>query len=330
MSNGRKSGRGLQALLGLEDEEMPAVPVHGASPALMTLHGAAPTSAPPTTQPLASPQTPPSPRMNEEAVFAPIDVTLIDPNPFQPRREFPAAEIRELADSIRAHGMIQPVTVRAEGERYQLIAGERRFRAAQMAGLERLPARVLEVTDQQVFEIALIENLQRVDLNAIEKAQAFERYIGQFNVTHEKLAGQLGIDRSTVTNLLRLLELPDPVRKAVESGAISAGHARALLSLDDSVAQLELCRQIIHDGLSVRDIERMVREQRTRDAAAGKSAGKAPVPRSAHVAALENTLRQTLGTKVDIQQKAKDRGTIVIHFGSTEEFERVVQHLQGM
>lgn len=255
-----------------------------------------------------------------------IAISEIDANPYQPRRDFDAEEIASLAQTIQAHGIIQPIAVRQAGDRYQLIAGERRLRAAQEAGLTEVPARVLEIDDQQSFEFALIENLQRRDLNAIEKAQAFQGYVGQFEVTHEELASQLGIDRSTVTNLIRLLELPDAVQEAVRANRLTNGHARALLSLEDPVQQIALCRKIVDEKLSVRQTEQLVKQQ----AGSGAPPAKAPKPtpqKSNHLQSLETDLRRLLGTKVDIQPKAKDKGVIAIHFESHDDFERVMEAL---
>ena len=195
-----------------------------------------------------------------EQAFLPVD--QIDPNPFQPRRRFDAAEIAELADSLRQHGMIQPVLVRAMGDRFQLVAGERRLRAAVEAQLHEIPARVMELDDQRVSELAMVENLQREDLNALEKAAAFRDYLSRYGGTQEELASRLGLDRSTVSNLLRLLELPAAVQEAVRSKQITQGHARALLGLTDADSQVAACQRIIQDGLSVRQTEALVLHRR--------------------------------------------------------------------
>src|SRR3954454_10855275 len=166
-----------------------------------------------------------------------IAVDQIDPNPFQPRRSFPPAEIAALADSLRQHGMIQPILVRSVNQRYQLIAGERRLRASLEAQLHEIPARVLDLDDQRVFELAMVENLQREDLNAVDKATAFRDYLARYGGTQEELAGRLGLDRSTISNLIRLLELPDEILAPVRSNQISQGHARALLGLADLDSQ---------------------------------------------------------------------------------------------
>src|SRR5205823_624352 len=167
-----------------------------------------------------------------------------------------------LSDSIRTHGVLQPLVVRLVGGRYELVAGERRLRAAQAAGVDEVPVRIVDFNDQQVMEAALVENIQRADLNSIEKAQGFNEYLLRFNMTHEQLAARLGLDRSTVTNLVRLLELPPEVQTAVRVGQITAGHGRALLAVNDPERQLSLCKEIIARGHSVRITESLVKEQK--------------------------------------------------------------------
>src|SRR5208282_1483192 len=184
-----------------------------------------------------------------------IAVDQIDANPYQPRRQFNPDEIASLADSLRQHGMLQPILVRAVGMRYQLIAGERRMRASIEAQLHEVPARVLDLDDQRVFELAMVENLQREDLNAIDKATAFRDYLARFGGTQEELAGRLGLDRSTISNLIRLLELPDVVLSAVRGNGISQGHARALLGLPDEETRTTAYHRIIAEHLSVRQTE---------------------------------------------------------------------------
>ena len=254
-----------------------------------------------------------------------VAVDQIDPNPFQPRRNFPAAEIASLADSLRQHGMLQPVLVRAIGERYQLIAGERRLRASIEAQLHEIPAQVLDLDDQRVFELAMVENLQREDLNPVDKAMAFREYLGRFGGTQEELAGRLGLDRSTVSNLIRLLELPDEVLCAVRDSEITQGHARALLGLPDPESQGAACRRIITENLSVRQTEALVatgiptpaRPRVRRDQA------HAPEPRLPHLVELEQHLHQRFGTSVLIRARTPERGQIIIDYNSQEDFDRV-------
>lgn len=264
-----------------------------------------------------------------------IAVDLIDPNPFQPRKQFDPAEIAALADSLRQHGMLQPVLVRPHGDRYQLIAGERRLRAATEARLHEIPARVMDLDDQRISEIAMVENLQREDLNALDKAAAFRSYLDAYGGTQEELAGRLGLDRSTVSNLMRLLDLPAEVQDSVRNKKISQGHARALLGLDDAGAQVAALSRIIGEGLSVRQTEALVQtgepsaaKTRVRkdqaDPGSVPSGGKAP-----HVVELEGSLRERFGMPVMIRVKSRDRGQIVIDFNSREEFERLTTMIQG-
>jgi ParB family transcriptional regulator, chromosome partitioning protein len=259
-----------------------------------------------------------------------LNVSLIDANPFQPRREFNEEEIASLAESLKAHQQLQPILVRPVGDRYQLISGERRLRATIHAGLSTIRAEIREADDRLVAELAIIENLQRKDLNAIEKAMSFKRYIQEHRCTQEDLANRLKIDRSTVTNFMRLLELPKAILTAVEKEQISAGHARAILSLGTDEQQLDYARRIQSEGWSVRETERRVAEQvaKEEDEEDGLSARRTRVitnsrAKSEHIAALEGTLKRTLGTQIDIHQTARGRGKIVIHFSNKNEFERL-------
>jgi ParB family chromosome partitioning protein len=254
-----------------------------------------------------------------------IAIEQIDHNPYQPRRAFDDDDLAALSDSIRTHGILQPLVVRPVGERYQLIAGERRLRAAQAAGFADVPVHVVDFNDQQVLEAALVENIQRSDLNPIEKAHGFQDYLQRFHMTHEQLATRLGLDRSTVTNLIRLLELPPEVQSAVAVGQISAGHARALLAVTDWQRQLSLCKEIIARGHSVRATEALVKEHKTEPAAT--TARTAP-EKTAHVQAIEDELRQTLATRVEIRVRGKDKGQIVLAFESNDDFERLLEVLR--
>ena len=263
-----------------------------------------------------------------------LSVYEIDSNPFQPRTEFDDDQIAELADSIREHGIIQPVVVRKVGDRYQLISGERRWRAAIRAGWQEVSAHLREADDREVSELAIVENLQRKDLNALEKAASFQRYLEEFGGTQEELAKRLSIDRSTVANLIRLLELPEEVKQGIHGGKLTAGHARALLPLGDERAQTKFAQQIEAEGLSVRATEELVanatREDESRlSVFTGDGAGSGVSPRSQHLANLEQELKTALGAKVQVRQSAKGRGKIVVHFSSNEEFERLRNHLLG-
>jgi ParB family chromosome partitioning protein len=262
-----------------------------------------------------------------------LSVYEIDDNPFQPRREFSESEIASLAESLKEHDMLQPVLVRRVGERWQLISGERRLRAAIQAGWNQVPARVRHADDRLVAELAIVENLQRKDLNAIEKALSFRRYLDQHQCTQEDLGKRLKIDRSTIANLLRLLELPEAVQRDLQNGTISAGHARTLLPLGDEHLQMEFSQRIQRDGISVRETERLVQERIQLED--GDAAGTTKAPRkkrrtrSAHVASLEQQLRIDLGTKVEIRESSRGRGQIVIHFRNGDEFERLTQVIQS-
>ena len=253
-------------------------------------------------------------------------ISSIDPNPFQPRRTFDPLELAGLVQSIQQHGVLQPIVARRVGERFQLVAGERRLRAAQEAGLHEVPARVIEADDQQVFELAIVENLQRTDLNAIEKARAFRDYIDRFFSTQDELATRLGLDRSTVSNFIRLLDLPPAIQQAVESGKLSQGHARALLSIGDPAKQHEVCRRIVTEGLSVRQVETLVAAERPEKS---KSKPSVNPHRTSHVTELEGVLRECLGTHVEIRLTGKEQGQIVVGFATNDDFERIVEMIRG-
>ena len=264
-----------------------------------------------------------------------VDVHLIDPNPFQPRKDFDDESLDKLAESLSDHGLLQPLVVRRVDETYQLIAGERRFRAAKKAGWREVPVKVIEADDRTMTELAIVENLQRKDLNALEKAASFQRYLEMHGCTQEELAKRLKIDRSTIANLIRLLELPEPVQQAIRQGKVSPGHARALLPLGDEREQNTFCERIQKEGMSVRETERQVAEMIARaDAepltvvgADGKS--RSAKRGNAQIAALEQEFRSALGTKVKLTHSANGRGKLVIQFGSHEEFERLRQHILG-
>lgn len=254
-----------------------------------------------------------------------LSVYEIDNNPFQPRRQFNTEEIASLAESIREHKQLQPVLVRKVGERYQLISGERRLRATIHAGLKTIRAEVREADDRLVAELAIVENLQRKDLDPIEKALSFRRYIDQHKCTQDDLAKRLKIDRSTIANLMRLLELPEEIQQWVQSGNLTAGHARALLPLGEESQQLQFARQIKDEQWSVRETERRVAEQlaiEDGDAVAAKKPGRKGA--SPQIAALEQQLRLSLGTKTEVKQSAKGRGKIVINFSNADEFDRLL------
>lgn len=255
-----------------------------------------------------------------------LNVYEVDDNPFQPRRDFSEPEIASLSESLKEHDMLQPILVRKMGDRYQLISGERRLRAAIKAGWQQVPARVREADDRLVSELAIVENLQRQDLNAIEKALSFKRYLDQHQCTQEELAGRLKLDRSTIANLMRLLELPDVVLTAIRTGKLSPGHARALLPLGDDAEQIRYADRIQSEGLSVRAIEQMVSAQLAAEdgtTASASKPGKKKRTRTDQVASLEQELRAAVGAKVEIKTAGKGRGQITIHFTSYDEFDRL-------
>jgi len=265
-----------------------------------------------------------------------VAVDRIDPNPYQPRRQFDPAEIATLADSIRQHGMLQPVLVRAVNDRYQLVAGERRLRASIEAQIHEIPARIMELDDQRVSELAMVENLQREDLNAVEKAVAFRDYLNHYGGTQEELAGRLGLDRSTVSNLIRLLDLPEQIQDAVRNKKISQGHARALLGLPDADQQVGAFQRVIKENLSVRQTEALVAtgeptpaRTRIRKDPAEQGVTSGGGKKTPHVLELEKHLHTRFGTPVLIRVKSRDRGQIVIDFNSQEEFERVTGLIKG-
>lgn len=261
-----------------------------------------------------------------------IAISRIERNPWQPRKNFDDEEIAQLSDSIRAHGILQPVVVRMIGDKVQLIAGERRLRAAQVAGMTHIPVNVVEFTDQQTLEAALVENIQRTDLNAIEKALSFRQYLDNYQLTQEQLATRLGMDRSSVTNLVNLLSLPSEVQNAVRLNQISLGHAKILKGLSNAEQQIALSREVTLKGLSVKALETLVREQKSaanEDASAQPGTVKNRFDKTEHVLGIESELRQKLAAKCDIKLKSKDKGQIVLAFENTEEFERLVGLLRG-
>lgn len=314
MTKDRRLGRGLAALLGS--------PVGDGDAPLGNLESSV---AGPPVRRVPDASEPP-----QEGLLR-LSVYEIDDNPFQPRRDFSESEIASLAESLKEHDMLQPILVRKLGERFQLISGERRLRAAIQAGWTMVPARVREADDRLVAELAIVENLQRKDLNPIEKAWSFKRYLDEHRCTQEDLARRLKIDRSTIANLLRLLELPGPALEAVRSGTISAGHARALLPLESEAEQLALCDRIRDEGLSVRETERLVQEavapEEDEEPIAGKIPSRRGRTKNPQIAALEDEFRMIVGSKVEIKPTRNGRGKIVIHYRDHEEFDRIRETL---
>ena len=254
--------------------------------------------------------------------LAEIAIDLIDANPFQPRRTFSAEKLKELADSIRACGLVQPVLLRPANGRYQLVAGERRWRAARQAGLAAIPAVVRDVGDRDALEMALTENLLREDLNPLEAAQGYEELQQKHGLSHEEIAEHLGLDRSTITNTLRLLRLPSEVQQMIADGKISAGHARALLGLDSAEAQLKLAESIVKQGLSVRQVENLVALRGSKPAKKPETGEVPPLDPNVRAALLE--MERTLGTRVKLQGDEK-RGKIEISYFSAEDLNRIYE-----
>jgi ParB family chromosome partitioning protein len=247
-----------------------------------------------------------------------VDVDAIVPGPMQPRTHFDEGSLEGLADSIRSHGIVQPLLVRRQDERYELIAGERRWRAARLAGLTKVPVVVRDVPDKDLLEIALIENIQRENLNAIEEAQAYKRLIETVGLTQEELAARVGRDRSYITNYLRLLKLPEDLQKLVVEGRLSTGHARTILGLSHVDLQRKVARQVIDGGLSVRATEHLVRK-----AVEGTPAKTASTV-DPNIRAAETKLRRALGTQVRIVQlRGEGAGKVEISFFSNQDLDRI-------
>ncbi len=275
------------------------------------------------TQPTREPASQ-RPQNVREAVTTPtLPIEELRPNPYQPRDTIDPQSVSDLARSISASGMIQPIVVRQTPRGHEIVAGERRWRAARAAGLNTVPVIIRQVDDRQMLEWALIENIHREDLNAIERAQAYKRYLNEFSLTTDDLAQRLGEDRSTVTNYVRLLELPDAVRSLLAAGRISMGHARALLGVPDNQRRTELANEAASKSLSVRALENMVRKERQPKRKDRTSLGRIGPPQ-AHVRDLECRLEETLRTKVRIMLgKAKGSGRIVIDFYNMDDFDRI-------
>ena len=255
---------------------------------------------------------------------AELDINLIETNPFQPRTEFDQEALEELARSIKEQGVIQPVTVRKLGyNRYQLISGERRLRASKLAGLSKIPVFIRIANDEQMLELALIENIHRENLNAIEVAISYQRLIDECNLTQEQLSEKVGKSRSAIANFLRLLKLPAEVQIALRDGHISMAHARALINIDDKEAQLKLLQQIVEDELSVRQTEELAGKAKTADT--GKEPRKQTNYLPDHFKAQIKTLSQALNTKVKVKRNLKGQGSVVIDFKNEAEFDRIIE-----
>lgn len=271
-----------------------------------------PTRPPAATSPAQAPDL-------ANAISNRISIELIDPNPVQPRRVFDAESLHQLAQSILQHGIIQPIVVRPRAGRYQLVAGERRWRAARIAGLKELPAVVQDVSDARLLEITLIENVQREDLNAIELALAFDRMARELNLSQEQIGERTGKDRSTIANSIRLLQLPPDLQQLVAERRLSPGHARSLLTLPSEEMQRKLAEKIVAQGLSVRQVERMTKRL-TEPRDPSEDIDEALDP---NVKAAIAEMERVLGTKVRIVEKSEQRGRIEIEYYSTEDLDRI-------
>jgi ParB family transcriptional regulator, chromosome partitioning protein len=275
-------------------------------------------------------ETPAATAANEE--LREVDIDLIEPNNVQPRTRFDETQLEELAQSIKTNGVVQPILVRkTSGGRYQIVAGERRWRAAQRAGLQRIPSVIRDVPDDKMLELALIENIQRQELNAIEEAYAYKRLIETFNLTQETVAQRVGRDRTFVTNYLRLLRLPEDIQRLVEENKLSMGHARALLGIDDADKQRQIARGIIDRSLSVRDTERAVKR-----VVAGGDSNPTVAPAStervsdANTRAAESKLRRRLGTQVHIlPNQSGEGGKIEVQYYNERDLQRLYELIVG-
>ena len=269
---------------------------------------------------------PDAPEAPRQGAFE-VDIDRLSPNDEQPRAQMDDAKLEELTQSIKANGIIQPILVRRSGNAYRIIAGERRWRAAQRAGLHKVPVVVRDVppgSEQQLLELALVENIQREDLNPVDEALAYQRLADNFSLTQDQIAAAVGKDRSSVANYLRLLKLPEEVRGDLAAGSLSMGHARALLGLTDAASQRQAAREVIARSLSVRDTEALVKKMAA--PASSRPAKSEPPPPDVHTRAAEDRMRFALGTKVRIARKGQG-GTIEIHFGSEAELNRIYEQL---
>ena len=260
-----------------------------------------------------------------EAEPSEVDLDSIVPSPMQPRTHFDQTSLENLAESIRSHGIVQPLLVRRRGNQYELIAGERRWRAAKLAGVTHVPVVVKEVPDESLLEIALIENIQRENLNPIEEAQAYKKLIETVGLTQEVLASRVGRDRTYITNYLRLLRLPDDLQQLVKEGRLSTGHARTLLALNHVDLQRRVARKVIDGALSVRATEQLV-QKASEEKPPRRSA---PGPIDPNIKAAETKLRRALGTQVRIVQSADGRGRVEISFFNTQDLDRIYSLLMN-
>lgn len=299
-------GRGLSALLGGEDINIDDIrkPVGYINKTVATVENAP--SAP-------------------QADIMRIPVDEVEPNPYQPRMTFDQEALEELSDSIRTLGLIQPITVRKAGRKYQIISGERRFRACRLAGMSMVPAYILSTDDQGMLEMAIVENIQRQDLDPIEVALSYQRLIDECNLTQEQMAGRVGKKRASVTNTLRLLKLPAKVQHDIKVGLLSVGHAKVLLGLDSAEQQEALCDMVVRNGLSVRELENRVRLL-DKEEEGGKAAAAVPLPDNC------NRLIGIVGkygSNVSIRRTVNGKGTMTVRFESDEQIDKFLAALEG-
>ncbi len=255
-----------------------------------------------------------------------VDIDVIDPNPEQPRTRFVESALDELAASIKSNGIVQPIVVRRNGDRYQIVAGERRWRAAQKAGLRRVPVTLKEISDEKLLEVALIENIQRQELNVVEEARAYRKLLDNIGFTQEELSERVGKDRSMISTALRLLKLPEQVLEFVENEMLTPGHARTLLVSNDSARQVEVAKAIVDFNLTVREAERMIKKK---DAKASNDVSKeVATPKDPNVRVAETKLMRVLGTNVKISPSKKDgEGKIEIEYYSSTDLDRLYERL---
>jgi ParB family transcriptional regulator, chromosome partitioning protein len=295
---------------------------------LGALLGGAPAAAkpPPSAAPAAGSPAVPAPEIDVRERVQRIALARIRPCPFQPRKDFTPETLRELADSIREQGIVQPLIVRDRGDHFELIAGERRWRAAQLLNLPEVPIILREADDRAVLELALIENLQRENLNAIEEAQGYSQLMSQFQMTQEDVATKVGKSRAVVANALRLLKLPPVLQGYLRDGRLSVGHAKVVLGLATEKQQQLAAERVIKEGLNVRQTEGLVAKLQARAEGPAKTGAITPLTKDAHVADLENRIREKLGTKVQLRY-SQGKGGLEISFFSDDELERILQIL---
>ncbi len=258
-----------------------------------------------------------------------INVEAIEPNPFQPRKEFHETALLELVQSIKTLGLIQPITLRKiDGSKFQIISGERRWRASKLAGLKTVPAYIRIADDQGMLEMALVENIQRSDLNALEVGLSYQRLIDECNLLHDELARRVGKERSTVTNYTRLLKLPPTIQEGLKNTKLSMGHARAILSLDNPAEQIIFFKRIVDDGLSVRNTEKLIRDYKKGNKSGDASTSSSSNAMHPEVIKIRDRLSHLFGGKVEIARNTKGKGKITIHFGSDDQFNDIIEAIE--